>query len=110
MWADNLGGPPAGQAQAPAQAEGDVIAEMINSTVDPNLRREMLIQLPNEQAALLPQNLRDERRQLVDGLNMGAARMNQMNHLRDRIRDRERPEGDRRQADRGYAYGGALDD
>ena len=32
-----------------------------------------------------------------------------MNQIRDRIRDRDRPEGDRRQADRGYAYGGALD-
>jgi hypothetical protein len=72
-----------------------MIADMINSTADPNLRREMLIQLSNDQAANLPQNLRDERRQLVDGLNVGAARMNQMNHIRDRIRDRERADRDR---------------
>lgn len=76
MWADNLGNPPPNQGAQPAQAEGDMIADMINSTADPNLRREMLIQLSNDQAANLPQNLRDERRQLVDGLNVGAARMN----------------------------------
>ena len=43
MWADNLGVP------APAQAEPVVqemdIDEIINQTGDPNLRREMLIQL-----------------------------------------------------------------
>ena len=46
MWADNLGNPPPNQAQ-PAEAEMG-IADMITATVDPNLRREMLIQLSND--------------------------------------------------------------
>lgn len=104
MWADNLGNPPPNQAQ-PAEAEMG-IADMIAATGDPNLRREMLIQLSNDQAATLPEALRAERRQLVEGLNhpMGAARMNQMNHIRDRMRDRERG-ADRDRPPYGGGYG-----
>ena len=73
MWADNLGNPPPNQAQ-PAEAEMG-IADMIAATGDPNLRREMLIQLSNDQAATLPEALRAERRQLVEGAHGGWQRL-----------------------------------